>query len=119
MALTKRISVGHDFTFGIAPGTAKPTGLTSITSVDASQEYSTNVTAMGEDGDVAAHLYGNAKNSITMEGYTTATDVPVLGSAVVYAGLHAATMGITLKSSNEDFVKISVKAEGYAAITYT
>lgn len=117
MALTKK----GNLAFGIgASGITDPavSTISAVQSVEVSSEYTTNVSAKGSDGETAGHVYGDVKNSIRVEGFGTAAAVPTLGASVTVLGKTGAVMRSQVQGSNEDFVKMSVEAEGFGTLSY-
>lgn len=114
MALTRK---GANYAFGTAGFSVD--GIDSLTSVSAGREYTINTTAKDTEGEVAAHLYGGEKNTFNAEGYVTGAVTPVaLGGSATVAGVSGVITRSSIQSSNEDFAKVSVEGEAYAAISY-
>jgi hypothetical protein len=114
MALTKKSSATIPHGLGTEVAAAKTaTGLATITSAEVSAELTVNTMAKDETGEFVAHLVGDTKNSIKLDGHTTAIDRPTLGAQVTFGGRQAAVISSTITASNEDFVKASVSAEGF------
>jgi hypothetical protein len=97
-------------------------GVDAVTSFSARREYETEVIARDEDGDVVAQLWGNERNTMTAEGYTSAASVPALATdtagdgKVEMLGLSGKIMNVECRGSNEDFVRVSVEARGYVSL---
>ena len=114
MALTRK---GANYAFGTAGFSVS--GIDSLTSVSAGQEYTVNVTAKDTNGEVAAHLYGSEKKNFSAEGYVTGSVAPVaLGGAATVAGVSGVVMNSSVQASNEDFAKVTVSGEAYTGISY-
>lgn len=123
MALTRKGSLA----FGIGTvggGLTAPTGaaasdISAITAAEASQEFQVNVAAKDATGEVVAHAYGDAKNSLRIEGFHSAATLPGVGDDLTVAGKTGVVTRANIQASNEDFVKLSAEAEGYPGVTYT
>lgn len=114
MALTR---YGADYAFGI-PENTQVDGIESLTSVEVSGDFETDVTAKDEGGEVAAHLVGNSKFNFRAEGYTSAANMPALGGKISIQGKTGIITRVNIVSSNEDFVKVSVEGSGFTGINY-
>lgn len=123
MALTRKgtLAFGIGTTTGglAAPSGAAASDISAVISAEATDEFQVNATAKGADGEVSAHAYGDTKHSLRMEGYHSTAAIPSLGDDLTIAGKSGAVMRATIQASNEDFVKLSVEAEGFNAITYS
>lgn len=122
MALTRVNAAGKEFAFGIPTGTGAETeadGVTSVTSAELSSSLETNVTAKDETGEVVAHLFGNKKLAMSVEGYSDAAALPATGAVLKVAGQEGRIMSASITASNEDFVRVRAEGEGYAGLDYT
>lgn len=114
MALTKKSSVTIPHGLGSEVAAAKTaTGLATITSAEVGAELTVNTMAKDETGEFVAHLVGDTKHSIKLDGHAAAAELPSLGAQITYAGRQAAVVSASISASNEDFVKASVSAEGF------
>lgn len=121
MALTRKGTLA----FGIGTvlggpaisGTAAA-GISAVQSAEVSDEFTVNVPAKDTGGETVAHAYGDTKHSLRVEGLHTAATLPALGDALTVGGKEGAVMRSSVQASNEDFVKLSIEAEGYNAIDY-
>ena len=120
MALT----VKGTLKFGIgSAGLAAPTGaavsdISAITSADVTKEYTVNASARNADGETVAHVYGDAKATLRVEGFHTAAAIPTLGAALTVAGETGTVQKATIGASNQDFVKLSIEGEKFNGVTY-
>lgn len=113
MALTKKGTLKFGFgTGGVTAPTV--TGIDTPTSSDTTSEYVVNTTAKNSDGEVAGHVFGSTKNTIKVEGFTTAGTLPTLGQPITAGAINAFAQSVSISASHEDFVKVSVSAEGHA-----
>ncbi len=117
MALTRKGTLA----FGIgALGLTAPTvtGITAVQSAEASDEFTVNASARDTGGETVAHVYGDAKASLRVEGLHSAADLPALGGALTVAGRAGVVTRSSVTASNEDFVKVAVEGEKFAGVTY-
>lgn len=116
MALKKKSSVAipHGIETALEVVEIKAmSGLATITGAEVNAELTVNVMAKDETGENVAHLFGDTKHTIKLDGHVDALALPALGAEVTYAGRSGAIVSSTINAVNEDFVKASVSAEGY------
>jgi hypothetical protein len=114
MALTKKSSATIPHGIGTEAAAAKTaTGLATITSAEVGAELTVNVMAKDENADHVAHLFGDTKHTLKLDGHASALELPTLGAEVTYAGRESVITNATITAANEDFVKASVSGEGY------
>ena len=89
------------------------TGLATITNAEVGAELTVNTFAKDENADHVAHLFGDTKHTLKLDGHASALDLPTLGAEVTYAGRDSVVTSATITAANEDFVKASVSGEGY------
>lgn len=119
MALTRKGSLAFGIgtaTGGLTAPTA--TGISAVQSAEVSEEYTVNVDGKDTNGETVAHVYGNAKATMRVEGFNTAATLPTLGSPLSVGGKDGVVMRSNIQASNEDFVKLSVEGEKFAGVSY-
>lgn len=119
MALTRKGTLA--FGIGTAGGglTAPTvTGISAVQSAEVTKEFTVNVPGKDSGGETVAHVYGDAKSSLRVEGLHTAADIPTLGAALTVGGEAGVVMRASVQASNEDFVKLSVEGEKFAGVSY-
>ena len=119
MALTRKGSLA--FGIGTAGGgmTAPTvTGIDAVQSAEVTDEYTVNVQGKDSNGETVAHVYGDAKATMRVEGLHTAATLPTIGAAITVGGKAGVVMRASVQASNEDFVRISVEGEKYAGVSY-
>jgi hypothetical protein len=119
MALTRKGSLA----FGIGSATGgltapTVTGVDAVQSAEVTDEYTVNVQGKDANGETVAHVYGDAKATMRVEGLHTAASLPSLGSGLTVGGKAGVVMRATVQASNEDFVRISVEGEKYNGVNY-
>ena len=117
MALT----VKGTLVFGIgSAGLAAPTvtGISAVQNAEASSEATVNVSGRDAGGETIAHVYGDVKHSLHVDGFSTAATLPTVGAALTVAGVSGVVMRANIAAANEDFVKIAVDGEKFAGVTY-
>lgn len=114
MALTKKSSATIPHGIGSeATAALTATGLATITNAEVSAELTVNTYAKDHTGEHVAHLFGDTKHTIKLDGHAAALAVPGLGEEVVFAGRESIITQSTITAANEDFVKASLSGEGY------
>ena len=119
MALTRKGSLA--FGIGTAAGGLTPptvTGIDAVQSAEVTDEYTVNVQGKDSNGETVAHVYGDAKATMRVEGLHTAATLPTIGAAITVGGKAGVVMRASVQASNEDFVRISVEGEKYAGVSY-
>ena len=81
-------------------------------------EYTVKASARNADGETVAHVYGDAKATLRVEGFHTAAAIPTLGAALTVAGETGTVQKATIGASNQDFVKLSIEGEKFNGVTY-
>lgn len=117
MALTRKGTLA----FGIgATGLASPTvtGVDAIQSADASSEFTLNSSARDTAGETVAHVYGDAKHTLRVEGMAAVAAIPELGATITVATKSGKVMRSSITASNQDFVKLSLEGEKFEGVTY-
>jgi hypothetical protein len=108
MALTRK---GANYDYGTAGVTA--TGLDSVTNYEVSSEYETDVQARDSNGEVAAWLFGDQRNEMSIEGYAETATLPALGGILTIKGKNGVCTRASIVGSNEDFAKVRMEGKGY------
>ncbi|MEI6715724.1 MAG: hypothetical protein WCO60_18380 [Verrucomicrobiota bacterium] len=112
------ISINHSagLKFGardVATGTTHA-GLQQVTGVSVKKEFTINVEAVDDNGDTVGLLLGGEKQTISVEGYSSALDAPDPGGTISAAGITNADVTKTsVTASQSDFTKIHIEAEKY------
>jgi len=115
MAIFKK-SITPEIPHGLgteATAAVDSTGLATITSAEVGVELTVNVFAKDQNGEHVAHLFGDSKHTLKIDGYAEALAVPGLGGEVTFAGRKSVITKSSISASNEDFVKASLSGEGY------
>jgi hypothetical protein len=111
MALTRK---GANYDYGTTGVTA--TGLDSVTNFEVSSEYETDVQARDSNGEVAAWLYGDQRNEMSVEGFAETAALPALGGILTIKGKNGIITRASVVGSNEDFAKVRMEGKGYEGI---
>jgi len=117
MALTKKSATTIPHGLGTTEVTAAitATGMATITSAEVGAELTVNVFAKDQTGEHVAHLFGDTKHTLKLDGHASALTVPSLGTEVTFAGRESVITKASITAANEDFVKASLSGEGYVS----
>lgn len=116
MALTKKSATTIPHGIGSEAAAAiTATGLATITGAEVGAELTVNVFAKDDSGEHVAHLFGDTKHTLKLDGHAGALEVPGLGTEVTFAGRESVITQASITAANEDFVKASLSGEGYVS----